>query len=129
MNPDEHAIRDLISRWHSATAAGDVEAVLSLMSEDAVFLTPGAPPMIGKAAFESGLRELLKGHRIRSSADVQEVHVSGDMAYTRTKLQVTIVATSGGAQNDRRGYTLSILRKQGNGKWLLTRDANLLAPA
>ena len=29
---------------------------------------------------------------------------------------------------DRSGYTLTILRKEPDGRWLLVRDANLLAP-
>jgi len=32
MHPDEQAIRDLIALWHRATAAGDVNTVLGLMS-------------------------------------------------------------------------------------------------
>ena len=59
MNSDEQAIRNLIARWHSATAADDVETVLSLMAEDAVFLVLGQPPMREQATFERGLRELL----------------------------------------------------------------------
>lgn len=41
MSPDERAIRDVISTWLSASAAGDHEKVLSLMSEDVVFLVAG----------------------------------------------------------------------------------------
>jgi hypothetical protein len=44
-----------------------------------------------------------------------------------TKLTV-IVTPPGGAQSmTRAGHTLSILTKQG-GKWVLARDANMLAP-
>ena len=36
------------------------------------------------------------------------------------------VTSPGGEQMRRAGYTLSILRKQPDGKWVLARDANLL---
>jgi hypothetical protein len=67
MTSDEQAIRDLVARWHSATAAGDVDTVLSLMAEDVIFLGVGRPPIRGRSAFESGLRKLLAEHRIEST--------------------------------------------------------------
>jgi len=84
MNPDEQAIRDLIARWHSATATGDVETVLGLMTQDVIFRVPGPPPMRGRDSFEAGLRALLADHRIESTGDVQEVQVSGALAYCWT---------------------------------------------
>ena len=45
MHGDEQEIRQLVSTWMSASKAGDVETVLSLMADDAVFLLPGQPVM------------------------------------------------------------------------------------
>jgi uncharacterized protein (TIGR02246 family) len=128
MNADEQAIRKLIERWHQATAAGDVDTVLQLMSDDVVFLVAGKPPMRGRAAFEQGLRQLLRSNRIESSGEVQEIAVSGDLAYSWTALEVRIIPLAGGDANRRSGQALSILRKQGNGSWAIVRDANLLPP-
>jgi len=50
MSSDEQAIRSLVALWHSATASGDVETVLSLMAEDVVFLVAGRPPMQGRGS-------------------------------------------------------------------------------
>jgi uncharacterized protein (TIGR02246 family) len=129
MNPDEHAIRALVSKWHRATAAGDVEAVLPLMAEDVVFLVAGQPPMRGKGMFEKGLRTLLASHRIQSTGDVQEVAVSGDLAYCWSMLNVEITPLAGGTTVRRSGSALSILRKQAGNAWVIIRDANLLAVA
>jgi uncharacterized protein (TIGR02246 family) len=129
MNSDEQAIRNLVARWHSATAAGDIDTVLGLMSEDAVFLVAGHPPMRGRGAFESGLRPMLASHRIESIGDVVEVEVSGDLAYCWTNLTVRIAPRDGGKAMMRSGSALSILRKQPDGAWLLVRDANMLALA
>jgi uncharacterized protein (TIGR02246 family) len=128
MNADERAIRDLIARWHEATAAGDVDTILGLMSEDVVFLVAGKEPMKGRAVFGYGLRGLLKTHRVKSSGEIQELHVSGDLAYCWTYLEVLMTPLSGGAASARSGSTLSIFRKQPDGRWLLVRDANLLPP-
>jgi uncharacterized protein (TIGR02246 family) len=126
MNADEKAIRDVIALWHRATAAGDVDAVLGLMAEDAVFLVAGQPPMRGRAAFERGLRGVLAGHRIESQGDIQEVEVCGNLAYTWTLLTVRVMPIEGGEAKVRSGSALSIYRKLANGSWVLTRDANLL---
>jgi len=128
VNTEEQAIRDLVARWHSATAAGDVDTVLGLMADDVVFLVPGQPPMKGRSSFERRLRALLTQHRIESTGEVREVEVSGSLAYCWTDLNVRVVPLSGGEAKVRSGSALSILRKQATGSWVLARDANLLAP-
>ncbi len=129
MNSDEQAIRDLVARWHSATAAGDVETILTLMAEDVVFLVAGHPPMRGRSAFEDGLRKLLTTHRIESTAEVKEVVVAGDLAYCWTELTVHILPQSAAGAATRAGSALSILRKQADGAWVMVRDANMLSAA
>jgi len=129
MNADEQAIRTLVAEWHRATAAGDVESVLRLMADDVVFLVAGQPPMRGRRTFEKGLRGLLAAHRIASSAEVQEIEISGDLAYCWSILNVEITPASGGSKVVRSGSALSILRKQSTGAWVVVRDANLLAVA
>ena len=124
---DEQAIRLLIDRWIEATRKGDVDTVLSLMDPDAVFLMAGQPPMVGHQAFAGSLRGVLADHTVDSTSEVDEIAVSGDMAYCRTSLSVTITSKHGKLPLQRTGHTLSILRKGGDGKWQLTRDANMLA--
>jgi uncharacterized protein (TIGR02246 family) len=123
---DEQAIRDLISTWLNASKSGDKATVLTLMSDDVVFLICGQPPMRGKEAFAAG-QTALKDMEIDGTSEIQEVKVLGDWAYVWTHLSVVFKPRSGGAANKRAGNTLSILRKQ-DGKWLLVRDANMLAP-
>jgi uncharacterized protein (TIGR02246 family) len=127
MRTDEQAIRDLVALWHSATGAGDVATVLGLMAEDVVFLVAGHAPMRGRTAFESGLRKLLATHRIESTGEVQEVVVSGELAYCWSQLTVRIVPLAGGEAATRAGSALSILRKQAGGAWVVVRDANMLS--
>ena len=125
MQNDDQAIRELIATWLRATKAGDTERVLSLMAEDAVFLVPGQPPMLGRAAFaaaQSGLEQV----DIDATSEIQEIKVLGEWAYLWTKLSVVMTPKKGGAPNKRAGYTLSILQKKA-GSWVLFRDANMLA--
>ena len=130
MNTDEQAIRDLIDTWLRATRQGDVETVLDLMTPDVVFLVAGQPAMHGREAFEQGLRGMLSTHAIESHSEIEEIEVAGDIAWCRTRLSVTITSKHGNTPMQRSGHTLSILRRDEDGKWRLARDANLLgAPA
>jgi uncharacterized protein (TIGR02246 family) len=41
MTDDERAIRDLVATWLAASKASDLPTVLSLMTDDAIFMVPG----------------------------------------------------------------------------------------
>ena len=123
---DEQEIRDLVSTWHRASAAGDLNQLLALMAEDVVFLAPGRPPMRGREAFASGFHTVIQHFRIDSSYDIQEIHIAGDWAYFWGHLSVTMTPIQAGSPKRRAGYTLSIARKNQDGSWVLARDANLL---
>jgi uncharacterized protein (TIGR02246 family) len=99
-----------------------------LMSDDVVFLVTGQPPMIGKAAFAAAMRAQSGQGRpqFEGKSEIQEIQVFGDWAWLRTTLTVVITPPGGAQQVTRAGHTLSILKKQ-NGRWLLARDANMLA--
>lgn len=127
MSDDEQAIRDLIGTWHRATASGDLPRILNLMAEDVVFLVAGQPPMRGRDAFAAGFKEALKNAHIESSSDIQEIHVNGDWAYVWNYLVVVMTPKDGKPPQRRTGNVLSVMRKQSDGKWLMFRDANLLA--
>lgn len=57
-----------------------------------------------------------------------ELTVIGEYAYVWTRLTVTVVPQAGAPPITRKGNTLSIFRRR-DGRWLLYRDANLLAVA
>lgn len=129
MSDDEREVRQLVATWIEATKAGDTDAVLSLMADDVVFLVTGRPPMIGKAAFAAAMQAQAGAGspKIDGQSEVEEVQVLGDWAFMRTRLTVVVTPPGGAPAMTRSGYTLSILKKEG-GKWLLARDANMLAP-
>lgn len=124
---DEEQIRALVQTWQSATKAGDIDTVLGLMTDDVVFLVPGRPPM-DKAEF-SALSRVPAGSprpKLESTSEIQEVKISGDMAYLWARLSVPVTPPGASQPIERAGHTLTVLRRIG-GKWLLARDANLLS--
>jgi uncharacterized protein (TIGR02246 family) len=128
MQNDEQEIRELVSTWMTATKAGEIEKVLSLMSDDVVFLMPGQPVM-RKAGFAAAAlaQAGTDAPTFDGTSEIQEIRIFGDWAFMWTKLTVVITPPGGGIAMTRAGHTLSILKKQ-NGKWVLARDANMLAP-
>jgi uncharacterized protein (TIGR02246 family) len=127
MADDKQAIRDLIKTWTRASAEGDLARILTLMDEDVVFLREGSPPMRGREAFADQFKQAIEKVRIEAHSDLQEIEVSGDMAYSWNQLSVTMEPLQGGEPIRRSGPVLTIFRKKADGSWVLSRDANLLA--
>ena len=128
MQSDEEQIRQVVATWMQATKAGDVDTVMSLMTDDAVFLVIGRPPM-RKSDFEAAARAQAAqgGPRFDGDSDIQEIKVAGDWAFMWTKLRVVATPQDGSPPVERAGHTLTVLQRQQD-RWLLARDANLLAP-
>lgn len=106
-----------------ATKAGDAATVLDLMSDDVIFMVPGAEPF-GKEAFAAALKGL-GTMTIEGRSDIRELAVLGDVAWLRSHIDMTATMADGKAIR-RAGFALTILRREVDGRWRLFRDANLL---
>jgi uncharacterized protein (TIGR02246 family) len=126
MSEDEKAIREVVSTWMSASRSGDLETMLGLMSDDVVFMVAGMEPF-GKEAFAASSKGM-KGMQVDGTNEIVELKILGDWAWIRNKLDISITPPNG-TTVVRRGYTLTILQKNDKGKWVVTRDANLLTAA
>jgi uncharacterized protein (TIGR02246 family) len=126
MTDDEKAIRDLVETWMAASKMGDTATVIGLMSDDAVFMVPGHEPF-GKEAFKAAAGAQ-RTFTMEGTSEIQEIQVFGDWAYLRNHISVTMTPLEGGKPTRRSGYTLTILRKEPAGNWVLLRDANLMTP-
>lgn len=129
MQSDEQEIRQLVSTWMAASKAGDVDTVLSLMTDDVVFLVPGRPVM-RKADFAAASRAQTGANapQFEGASEIQEIRILGEWAFMWAKLTVVVTPPGGAKPMKRAGHTLTIFQKQ-KGKWALARDANMLAPA
>ena len=128
MQNDEQEIRQLVSTWMAATKAGDIETILSLMADDVVFLVPGQPVM-RKADFAVAARAQTgqDAPKFDGSSEIQEIRIFGDWAFMWARLTAVATPPGGAPAMARAGHTLSIFKKH-DGKWVLARDANMLAP-
>lgn len=128
MDRDEQAIRSLVATWLEASNHGDLSRVLELMAEDVVFLGPGRPPMRGREGFAAASLAMEGQREVNSAAEIQEVRVFGDWAYCWNHLALEVRPAGGGTPTLLSGPALSVLRREPNGRWVMFRDANMVAP-
>jgi len=120
---DEQSIRELVDKWLDASKKGDVATLLGLMADDVIFITPGREPF-GKEVFRANNQQpQLK----EATSNILELKVLGDSAWMRNYLDL-IISSPNGESKRHAGYTLTILKKNRNGQWVITRDANLVMP-
>jgi uncharacterized protein (TIGR02246 family) len=127
MESDENAVRAVHTTFIEAVNARDLDRVLSLMTDDVVFLGPGNAPF-GRDQFPVGF---LAGHQewnLRCTSELQEIAVVGDMAYAWCNDSLAMTRRADGQPAALSGHRLSIYRKQPDGRWLLARDAHTLTP-
>ena len=127
MNDEELEIRDIHSAWLEAVNSGDLVRLLALMATDAVFLSPGQPP-VRRDAFSSHFSDALQRARVHCTSDLEEVVVCGQVAFTRSRDTVSVAPRMGGDALQLAGHRITIYRRQDGGRWLLTRDAHTLTP-
>ena len=124
---DEQAIRKLVSDWLDASRRHDIDRVLDLMSDDVIFMTAGSEPF-GKAEFAERAHAMKSENiELDAASDIQEIQIGDGWAWLRNYLRVT-VKTAGCEPVSRTGYTLTILRRNASGQWVIVRDANLMRP-
>lgn len=124
-NQDEQQIRAVIETWAKATAEGDLNVLLNLMTEDVTFLIPGKPPM-HRADFVSAFQSMIRSVHVTSRSTVQEITVKDDLALCWNYLDVDVVPIMSGSTTKRAGYTLTAFRRGADGQWRVWRDANLV---
>ncbi len=127
MESDEGAIRDLHSIWIDSVNAGDLARLLSLMTDDVVFLNPGRLPF-GRDGFPAGFSAAHQQSWIRCVSELQEVVVVGDMGYTVCSDSLCVTPRAGGKVTELAGNRITIYRKHADGRWRLARDAHTLTP-
>lgn len=127
MGSDEQAVRDVHTTWIDAVNTGDVDRLLALMTDDAVFLNPGRTPL-GRDEFPVGFSTGHRNNRIRCISELDEVVVVGDVAYTCCRDSLSVTPRAGGEAMELAGHRLTVYRKTPDGRWLLARDAHTLSP-
>ena len=126
---DEQAIRKLTEAWLAAVRAKDSRRLAGMVTDDAVFLPPGFPPIRGRPAVETMYRSFFpQFSSVEQTVSIEEVQVAGDWAFAWGTEQFTLVPRAGGAPIEIEGKGMSILKRQPDGSWKFARGINNTLP-
>ena len=93
MTDDERAIRQLVETWTSASKIGDNATVLTLMTDDVIFMVPGKEPF-GKEAFAAAAQSMAD-IQMEGRSDIVELQVLGNWAFIRNRIDMTMTPPNG----------------------------------
>lgn len=116
---DEAAIRGVLDEIARAFNAGDYDGMFAQYADDVLVSAPGAPLIIGKAAWREGLKNLPQGVTLVMRFDTEELAVSGDLGYERGTFTMDIFDKPGGTrQGSLVNRHVHIFRRGADGRWL-----------
>jgi uncharacterized protein (TIGR02246 family) len=119
---DIEAIKTSFAELVAVAEAGDADGYLRYITDDAIYLGPGAEPVVGKEA----IREFVAGF----FADwvfsfptwaIDEIVVSGNLAIYRYSAVATFTKKDGSDSFEEDRKYMDVFSKAQDGQWLLSR--------
>ena len=119
---DERAVRSLIARTAAANNAGDVEEWVSLFDEEAIYMPPGGPAVSGEAELRRVAQSGFSAWKSAIEIEPEEVIVSGDWAFARTRVTGSVVPRAGGDAVAIDNKQIVVYRRGTDGRWRIARQ-------
>ncbi len=116
------AVNTIWGQYSSSLNSGDLDAWLSLWTEDGVAMPPGEPSVIGKDRIRERNKAVLDRFTFSMGITNEEVGVAGDWAFARGTYKATLTPKAGGEAIVVDGKYMSILQRQADGSWKIHRD-------
>ncbi|HJX26902.1 MAG TPA: nuclear transport factor 2 family protein [Thermoanaerobaculia bacterium] len=127
---DIATLRSLIIESGDAFNDKDPDRIMALYASDVVLSYPGIPDM-GYADFAkaySELRNSTPGVTVKTSPNIEEILVSGDLGVIRITWNTTTTETNPPKESTRQMKDLQIWRRQADGTWKLSRGMHYRMP-
>ncbi|HSG48936.1 MAG TPA: SgcJ/EcaC family oxidoreductase, partial [Longimicrobiales bacterium] len=121
MGGGDPGIDALLAAWREALAAGDVDRVAELVSEDAEFWTQGRPPLHGREALREAFQPLLVQYDMDQEFQCQELIVADEWAFMRGMEVNHLRARDGSGERTVRQRAFSVMHRGPDGVWLIHR--------
>jgi ketosteroid isomerase-like protein len=126
---DLAAITAFNARYLKSINDGDIATLSSLTDDDHMMISPGRPPVAGKAANDATNGRTFEQFKIDETWTVLESIIDRNLAYQRGTFTVGATPKSGGPSRDTTGKFVRIYQRQPDGSWRMTRDVILSDPA
>jgi uncharacterized protein (TIGR02246 family) len=120
---DSDAIRALDSRMVATLNSGDYDHWLGFMADEAIFMPPNKPAVVGKPAIRKWVADVQAKFRLQVTHHLTALEVarSADLAYTSYAYEF-FLTDSAGKSTTLKGKDLTIFKRQADGSWKLIRD-------
>lgn len=118
---DTEALRSLSNAFAAAMNAGDVDAIVSLVTADVVMMPPGEPPVRGADAVRSMFDGVFAQVALHEMWTSEEIIVAGELAYDWSSYVVTIAPRGEGKPLEEMGQNFFVAQRQQDGSWKYSR--------
>ncbi len=113
-------IKNVLFSYRDALNASDVSKVLSLYTEDGIFMPSGAPTSIGTEQVKGAYEFVFSNIKLSIEFYIDEITVDGDYAFARTTSKGTTLIHATGETVPEENRELFVLQKE-NGSWKIDR--------
>jgi|SRR5579859_689764 len=115
--------------WNADWKSGDAARLAAHFAPDAVVMSSGATPLVGTAAIQSAISQLISqpGFRFAFVSDRVDVAASGDLAATHGSYRMSTDDPKTGAPVTEAGSYVTVYKPGANGVWKAVWD--ITAPA
>jgi uncharacterized protein (TIGR02246 family) len=120
MSQAETQVRALLATYETLLNAGDAARIEQLYSEDGVFMPAGFPTAAGRAAVRGAYDAVFANIGIDIHFTVDELTVTDDVAFARTRSEGTSRIMATGATGPEKNRELFVFARGGNG-WKIAR--------
>ena len=118
---DLTAINAIRAQFAAAYNSNRSAAIAAHYAEDAVLMFPDQPAIEGRKRIQATLEGFFKENRAEITHTPLETQVTGDWAYERGNIALTVTPKSGEPRVESLKY-LVILKRQPDGFWEIYRD-------
>ena len=121
---DRAALYEHRVAYNGTLKAGDLEGWLDTLTDNCVFLAPGAPALNGKEAIRTWAKEtMFDVFDIQLDYDFEDVEFAGSTAQAWGWFRQTLTPKDGSEPVEIRGKFLDVFKPDFTGEWKLARCA------
>lgn len=117
---DKAQIEQLIQTYQEAVNSSDVNTIMSLYTEEAVFLPNAAPSATGKDQVQGTYQYVFKNLKLDLHFDILEIEVIGNSAFARSTSKGTLLVKANGETVPDENRELFVFEKR-DGNWKIAR--------
>lgn len=117
---EKAAIESLLFAYRDALNASDVSKVMTLYTQNGVFMPSNAPTSIGQEQVKGAYEFVFSNIQLKIEFFIDEIVIQGDYAFARTGSKGTTLIHATGDTVSEENRELFVLQKE-EGKWKIAR--------